>query len=548
MKHTSPRYANFQFTFSRINVILGANGAGKSKFLTELKDSVSSLTNGAKAVYIEGGRTIKIKDVLQLDHTNVGQFDRMESALTHYANKRATSLADRVFDALVVLDKRDTQVKSQHSDAVAQWSKDGQVGPCPKRPQPPLDHLFELFNEIFPQITLTYDSHARRLSAQKNGESYGPSNLSDGEKQVFSILADLIELDETYELIVADEPELNLHPELAERLWTLIENEFPDKTFIYATHSINFALRQNVQKVYVLSSDSANIAEFTGLDSLPRVDVTAFLGGLPGILSANRVLVTEGHEKSFDAIFYRWLLSDNKIEIYPGGGCTDVVSIVGKAGLWDKISTRISLHGVIDADFRDDEYLATLGSSSVHTLRLHEAESYLCVPEIVCAIAGRIGSQETPLTAGEVENCILDLLQRDLLIIAARRLFARSRIALAVSVEKKLLAAAATRDDLVAAIRVAAEAELEKANNMISPPQIEGAFDAEVARLRAIVDAHDAVGALRYVPSKELLNSLAPRAGCKNGADLMRSLRRNFKPTDFALTKELSRAIEPSAP
>lgn len=548
MKHTSPRYANFQFEFSRVNVILGANGAGKSKFLTELKDSVSALTNGARAVYIEGGRTIKIKDVLQLDHTNVSQFDRMESALAHYSNKRATSLADRVFDALVVLDKRDAQVKSQHSDAVAEWIKGGHVGPCPQRAQPPLDHLFELFNEIFPQITLTYDSNSRRLSAQKAGESYGPSSLSDGEKQVFSILADLIELDETHKLIVADEPELNLHPELAERLWTLIENEFPEKTFIYATHSINFALRQNVQKVYVLSSDSANIAEFTGMDSLPRAEVTAFLGGLPGILSANRVLVTEGHEKSFDAIFYRWLLSDNRIEIYPGGGCADVASIVGKAGLWDKISTRISLHGVIDADFRDDDYLASLASPSVHTLQLHEAESYLCVPEIVCAIASRIGSQEVPLTPDAVKDHILDHLQRDLLIIAAKRLFARSRIALAVSVEKKLLAAAATRDQVVEAIRTSADAELTKAAGTISAPRLEAEFDAEVAKLRAIVDAGDAIAALRYVPSKELLNALAPRAGCKNGADLMRSLRRNFKPTDFSLTSELSRAIEPGAP
>lgn len=548
MKHTSPRYPNFQFDFGRINVILGANGAGKSKFLTELKDAVSSLTNGAKAVYIEGGRTIKIKDVLQLDHTNVNQFDRMESALTHYTNKRATSLADRVFDALVVLDKRDAQVKSQHSDAVAMWSKGGHVGPCPQRAQPPLDHLFELFNEIFPQIILTYDSHSRRLAAQKGGESYGPSSLSDGEKQVFSILADLIELDENHKLIVADEPELNLHPELAERLWTLIENEFPEKTFIYATHSINFALRQNVQKVYVLSSDSANIAEFTGLDSLPRAEVTAFLGGLPGILSANRVLVTEGHEKSFDAIFYRWLLSDNRIEIYPGGGCTDVASIVGKVGLWDKISTRISLHGVIDADFRDDDYLASLASSSVHTLRLHEAESYLCVPEIVCAIASRIGSQEVSLTPDAVQTFILDQLKRDLFIIAAKRLFARSRIALAVSVEKKLLAAAATRDQLVEAIRNAADAELAKASSMISAPRIEAAFDAEVTKLRSILDAGDATGALRYLPAKELLNALAPRAGCKNGADLMRSLRRNFKPADFAIMSDLSRAIEPSAP
>jgi Fe-S cluster assembly ATPase SufC len=70
MKHTSARYANFVFDFQRVNVILGANGSGKSKLLTEIKDQASTLTGGSKVVYIEGGRTIKIKDILQVDHTN----------------------------------------------------------------------------------------------------------------------------------------------------------------------------------------------------------------------------------------------------------------------------------------------------------------------------------------------------------------------------------------------------------------------------------------------------------------------------------------------
>lgn len=546
MKHNSPRYNNFEFNFRRVNVILGANGAGKSKFLTELKGSVANLMNGAKAVYIEGGRTITIKDVLQLDHTNVGQFDRLESAIAHYEIKRATSLADRVFDALVVLEKRDLEGKSKHSDAVEQWSKNGLKGECPKRKQPALDRLFELFNEIFPQITLAYDTHARRLSAQKNGQGYGPSSLSDGEKQVFSILADLIELEDAHKLIIADEPELNLHPELAERLRTLIEIEFTDKTSIYATHSINFALRENVECVYVLSTDSSNIAEFTGLESLPRAEVTAFLGGLPGILSANRVLVTEGHEKSFDAIFYRWLLDDNKIEIYPGGGCTDVISVVTKSGLWDKISTRISLSGVIDADFRDDTYLESLKTGAVHVLPLHEAESYLCLPEVLCAIANRIGSQEIPLAVEAVVTQIVELLDRDKLVIAARRVFARSKITLAVSVERKLVAAASTRDALVAAIKLAAESELAKAVGVVAPSQLEQVFDSELAAIEGIVHSRNVSLALRYLPAKELLNSLSPRAGCKNGTDLMRSLRRNFKPTEFPVIAELKRVIEPA--
>lgn len=259
-------------------------------------------------------------------------------------------------------------------------------------------------------------------------------------------------------------------------------------------------------------------------------------------------MVTEGHEKSFDAIFYRWLLSDNKIEIYPGGSCTDVVSIVSKAGLWEKISTRISLSGVIDADFRDDDYLSSLASSFVHALGLHEAESYLCVPEIICAIAGRIGSQESTLIPSEVESHILNMLERDILQIAAKRLFARSKITLAVSVEKKTLVVAATRDELVNAIKTAAENELGKATAMTSTSTIESAFDAEVATIHSLIQERNVIGALRYLPSKELLNSLAPRAGCKNGTDLMRALRRNFSPADFELTKALTLAIEPAIP
>lgn len=543
----SSRYGGHQFAFKRVNVILGANGCGKSKFLTELKDSAQALTGGGKAVYIEGGRTIKIKDILQLDHTNFGQYDRYESALTHYEGKRVQSLADRVFDALLVLDKRDGHIRARHSDAVVKWHEEGMQGQCPIRRQPPLERLFELFNEIFPQIKLTYESDSRRLSATKNGSTYGPSGLSDGEKQVFSILADLIELEDAHKLIVADEPELNLHPELAERVWTLIENEFPEKRFIYATHSINFALRENVQTVYVLSTDSERITVFKGFESLPRGEVTFFLGALPGVLSANRVLVTEGHEKSFDAIFYRWLLNDEKLEIFPGGGCSDVAAISEKRGLWDKISTRISLVGVIDADYRSDAILDSMKSAAVHVLPLHEAESFLCLPNVLCAIADRIGSQDNLPTSDEITEKILQELAASKLVIAARRVFAKAKISLAVSIDRKLLAAATDRAILVDEIRQAATTEVQKAT-AIGPDQVNQAFDDEVNSIEEVIAAKNVEMALRLLPAKELLAKLAPKAGCKNATDLMRSLRRNFKPSDFPQLSELAARVHPPLP
>lgn len=253
---------------------------------------------------------------------------------------------------------------------------------------------------------LQFNTEARRLIANKNGVNYSPSQFSDGEKQVFSILADFIGLSESHKIIIVDEPELNLHPELAERIWTLIENEYPDKTFIYASHSINFALRENVDVVYVLSNDAEKITRIDSFEDLGRVELSAFLGGLPGILSTNKVIVTEGHDKSYDSIFYRWLTEDNSIEIYPGGGCTDVIDIVEKSGLWSKISTKISLVGVIDSDFRSTEYLSSFEKKRIIPLPFHEAESFLCIPEIIVAVGNRIGSQENELTLDEVEDYI----------------------------------------------------------------------------------------------------------------------------------------------
>jgi hypothetical protein len=155
IKYRAPRFDGFLFEFGRINVILGANGSGKSRLLSELRDAVPGVLSGTKAVYIEGGRTIKLEDVLKLDAKNFQHFDKLESAFAQWDRKRTRSLADRVFDALVVLEKRELALKAQHSDAVEAWNAAGRVSPYPNRPRAPLVRLFELFAELFPQIALS---------------------------------------------------------------------------------------------------------------------------------------------------------------------------------------------------------------------------------------------------------------------------------------------------------------------------------------------------------------------------------------------------------
>lgn len=544
MKHVSDMYKGYAFNFSRVNVLLGANGVGKSRFMHEIMRLINQQQGKNKYVYIEGGRTIAVKDYLQLDNSNFQAYASIYNAKITHDNKRKSSLASRVFDALIVLDKKGDEVKAVHSDRVESWIRTGKKGHCPTREQSPLNLLFEMFNEIFPLISITYDAKHKRLKAKKFQDEYSPTLFSDGEKQVFSILADFIDLPDYYEIIIVDEPELNLHPELADRLWTLLENKYSNKLFIYASHNINFAMRDNVNTVYVLSEDPEKIMLIDSFHEIERNELSTFLGGLPGILSTNRVIVTEGNEKSFDSIFYRWLIGDNSIEIYPGGGCNDVISIVRKSGLWDRITTKISLIGIIDSDYKSSNYLSTLKTDFVYSLPYHEAESFLCLPSILSVIGERIGSQEQDISTEIINKLILENLNENKLFIAAKRVFARSNINLRVNLTKQALINMRDPQHLLETLKISSEEEILKAEDSCSIESLNLLLQEELDSIEHALVTSDVNAALIYLPGKELLNKLAPKAGCRNGEDLMRSLRRNFTPNDFSEIKDFKEMIE----
>jgi ABC-type cobalamin/Fe3+-siderophores transport system ATPase subunit len=535
LKYIANTHGGYEFDLRRVTVILGANGSGKSTLLRGIKDSQSS-------VYVEGGRTIKIDDVVQLNRQNFQQYQNLEQTLTQYRNKRKDKLADRVFDALMSLIKREEVLKDEHSDAVARWDAEGRQGDLPKREQPPLDRLFEQYSEVFPHLHVSYNKADGRVTVinDNSGKKYGPSGLSDGEKQVFSLMADMLKLEEEYQFVIVDEPELNLHPELAERLWALLESEYQDKSFVYATHSIQFALRDSVDALYVLSADPARIQRIEKVTELPRTEIEAFLGGVPGILNADTVCVTEGHEKSFDSIFYRWLFGKGAAEVFPAGGCDDVRQVVAKRGLWGEISSDIRMVGVVDADYRPDSKIDSLRSDSVITLELHEAESFLCLPEVIVAAAKAIGSQERELQHSDVENLIFSELEAQRLQIALRRSFAESEFTVRLSLERSEMASSSTKEEVMALMQSKSAIEVSKAVEAMSEKVFEERLDRELERVDLATSTRNVRDALRLLPGKELLAKLSPKAGCRNSTDLMRSVKRNLKPDVSQYVSELS--------
>ncbi len=71
-------------------------------------------------------------------------------------------------------------------------------------------------------------------------------------------------------------------------------------------------------------------------------------------------------------------------------------------------------------------------------------------------------------------------------------------------------------------------------------------LDQELEKIDKILVDRNVENALKVLPGKELLQKLAPKAGCKNGTDLMRSIKRNLTIESYPIVNALAEEIKAS--
>ena len=481
--YNSPRLGNKTLNFQRINVILGANGTGKSKLLQELRDNALSafLIDKKQLIYVEGGRTMHIDSNLKLNSQNFINYQTVDIAENTRTSKLNSGLAERMRDTLILLDIKGQQFKSIHSDLVNEWIKNGSIGSCPVRKDPPLKLLIELFQEIFPKIKIEFLEGAKVIKCTKNNSSqYHLDTLSDGEKQVFALLADILLLSEKNSVIIVDEPELNLNPKLACKIWDIIENELTDSVFIYATHSVSFSLRGNINKIFVLSSENENISEIKGLGELNETDLQELLGMIPTILSSSKILFSEGKDSSFDSLFYRWLTDfRNDFEVVPVGCSNDVKAITSRIGIWKEIAQNIRLKGIIDRDFKSGQEINDYYNENLTVLEFHEAESYLCFPLLVEQIAQKLNLVDPLPTAADINNIIFKQLEIHKLKIVAQILSRKATVQSSISIDRNSLNKVSSFEELELKLIEKSKEQLEVVQAKIGEEKIRELIVAE---------------------------------------------------------------------
>jgi ABC-type branched-subunit amino acid transport system ATPase component len=531
--------------FGRITVLLGSNGTGKTRALQCLRSMSSSFGGENRpVVYIEGGRVIDIPPTIAFDYQTYSEFGTLQRAKQTFAGRRLSSLRQRTKDAFYLLERRSDALKITHSDAVTEWQRNGALGECPELEDDPLNRLFKMFSEIFPEIQLKLESENKQIICLKNGQSYSPAELSDGEKQILFILADIALSAEPNSLIIADEPELNLNPKLADRLWDAIENDLPDAVFVYSTHNISFAMRQSVIKLIALSGQGAPALQVDRVTDINPDEAREFLGAIPAILAAPAAVAVEGDDLSFDSGFFKWVLGYPEVAIVPLGGCSDVLAATTRRGIWEKLASSVKLAGVIDRDYRSNNFLLDTNKDSCIVLDYHESESYLCHPNIIYSVANVLGTVEHIPSQEEIHHKIFNYFNNVIIRVAVNRMAERTQIRLGVSLKYSSFKDL-SEEELIQLIAEVADQEAKKADVHIGGTVAVKVFNEELQQCQKALQEKNIEDILRLAPGKELLPHLAPITGCKDSSALARAVYKHFTVESFEHLKTLRNKLKP---
>lgn len=197
-------------------------------------------------------------------------------------------------------------------------------------------------------------------------------------------------------VLIVDEPEIYLHPDLQRRLFQLLKNA--NKQIILATHSAEIVNEADHDDVVIVNRSKKSAARVSDADSLQ--EALNSIGSaqnihLARLTKGRRILFLEGDDyrllRRFASQFgFDGLADDVIITVVPIGGFSQNKRIQDTAWAFEKIlKANISIAAVLDRDFRSTEETAELlrdGRATVphfHILGSKEIENYLLAPSAI---------------------------------------------------------------------------------------------------------------------------------------------------------------------
>lgn len=373
---------------ARALVIVGANGAGKSRFTSWMTRRLAGSAvkiSALKALYQASDRDT-LPGSIDADYERAVADSRL-------LKPDCPTRLDRLLALLLheeVLNLMEYKLRVRE-------------GATPRLRDTCLDGVVNLWEELFPGNRVLVEGGKMLFSNRNDDEAIASVRLSDGEKAVLYYAGATLRATRGATIFV-ENPSSLLHPSLAVRLWNRLEDLRPDATFVYTTHDLDFASsRQNASTVWVKDYDAA--ASTWDYSILPAHS------GLPdevylAILGARRpVLFIEGDDThSIDSKLYPLIFPTHTVK--PLGSCNKVIEAVRSFNSLESFH-HLDSWGIVDRDRRDDGEVEYLRRKRILVPAVAEVENLLMLEEIVRAVAASTGKDENKAFR-KVKNAVIN--------------------------------------------------------------------------------------------------------------------------------------------
>ncbi len=368
-------------------VIVGANGAGKSRFSSTLGASL-----GDRAFSLSALHGLYVRDNSSVSQSSVGRMccstDTLPAELRDAGHNELELLMARLMhdEMLNLLDYKLS--RSDGNDKPLQRTR--------------LDEVIELWQEVFPGNKILVESGRFLFSRDNDGDRYSALRLSDGEQAVIYYIAGVMYAPD-HAAIFINSPEMFLHPTIMQALWSRIELLRPDCTFIYTTHDLEFtSSRSRASVVWVRDYDPAAVAwDYSVLPDSGSLTEDVY----QAIIGARKpVLFIEGDGvHSIDAKLYPLVFREFTVKSL--GSCNKVIEATRS---FNDLSGfhHMDSYGIVDRDRRDQHEVNYLRGKRVMVPEVAEIENILMLEDVIKAVAHSRGRDENKVF-GKVSAAVI---------------------------------------------------------------------------------------------------------------------------------------------
>lgn len=359
--------------------VVGANGSGKTRFMNQMM-----LELGGKAFFISALKALfPIKDRAELSCGTITSC--YEAVLTRAMFVKPA--AETEFEMLLFMLMSD-EVADMFDYRLAVLQNEGNS--LPGIPATKIDQVVRLWKEVFPKNDVEHSRGSIKFSNRFAEGPFNPMRLSNGEKAVFYYIGASLYAP-TGSVIFVESPTMFLHRTITQSLWSAIEGQRPDCTFVYLTHDIEFPTsRTDNMTIWVRGCDiAANAWDYELIRPHERLSEQLIID-----LSGSRkpVLFVEGDDShSLDYKLYSLIFPEYTVK--PMGSCNKVIETVRS---FNDIQSfhHLDSYGIVDRDRRREAEIQYLHNKKIYVPDVAEIENLLMLEEVIKAVARQRGRND----------------------------------------------------------------------------------------------------------------------------------------------------------